>query len=237
MYICLNGYTNMLTKGLDIDFKDVDLKQGIIKMQFAKHGTKDLHGDIGEYGMFSKSIQERGPKSKRLIKFLIDHKKDEVPGVITDLYENQDGGFVEAKAGSHLLGQDFLKMVESEIFNQASYGYSVIKEMFDHEVKANRLKEVMLYEVSAIKFLGANPEAGIIEVKSLTEALQYVKNLQRFVRTSNATDETLEKLELELKSLLKTLKPSDDTLNEKKADERKLFIENLKNSFESWKTN
>lgn len=73
----------MLNKGLDLGFKDVDLKQGIVSGQFAKHNVKDLDGDVSIQGTFAKSISERGPQSKKLIKFLIDHDKTKVPGVIT----------------------------------------------------------------------------------------------------------------------------------------------------------
>jgi len=225
----------MFNKGFDLGFKDIDLKQGIVKGQFAKHNVKDLDGDIGEYGMFSKSISERGPQGKRLIKFLIDHDKTKVAAVITDLYEENDGGFYEAKVGSHNLGVDFLKMVESGIFNQHSYGYRIIKEQFDPALKANKLKEVGLYEISAIQFLGANPETTYIEAKNLKDAMSYISILEKFIKTSDATDETLQQLETQLKSLLKTLKPDITTSIEKEADKNKLTLNDLKKSLESWK--
>lgn len=209
----------MLTKGFDLEFKDVDLKQGIVKGQFAKHNVKDLDGDISEYGSFAKSITERGPNGKRLIKFMIDHDKTKVPGVITELWEDTDGGFYAMKAGSHNLGLDFIKMVESGIFNQHSYGYRVIKESYDQTRKANILKEQMLLEVSAIQFLGANPETTYIEMKSETDALKYLDSLEKFIRTTDATDETIKTLENRLKSLSDLLKPTKITLGNKEADE------------------
>ena len=62
-----------LIKGLDIGFKDIDLKQGIVKGQFCSHGNKDLCGDISIYGSLSKTISERGPQGKQLIKFCLNH--------------------------------------------------------------------------------------------------------------------------------------------------------------------
>jgi HK97 family phage prohead protease len=225
----------MFNKGFDLGFKDIDLKQGIVKGQFAKHNVKDLAGDIGEYGMFSKSISERGPQGKKLIKFLMDHDRTKVPAVITELYEENDGGFYEAKVGSHNLGVDFLKMVESGIFNQHSYGYRIIKEHFDPTLKANKLKEVGLYEISAIQFLGANPETTFIEAKNLKDAMSYISILEKFVKTSDATDETLQLLDIQLKSLLEIVKPVDSTSKIGEADKNKITLNDLKKSLESWK--
>lgn len=209
----------MITKGIDLEFKDIDLKQGIVKGQFAKHNVKDLDNDISEYGTFAKSIQERGPQGKRLIKFMIDHDKTKVPGVITELYETADGGFYTMKAGTHNLGIDFVKMVESGIFNQHSYGFQTIKEQYDQVRKANILKEQKLLEVSAIQFLGANPETTYIDLKSDKDAMQYLDRLEKFIRTTDCTDETIITLETRLKSLTALLKPVDTTLNDKGADE------------------
>ena len=51
-------------------------------------------------------------------------------------------GFSTRKIGSHSLGQDFTKMVESGIINQHSFGFSVIKDHYDQKNKANELREV-----------------------------------------------------------------------------------------------
>jgi HK97 family phage prohead protease len=161
----------MEIKGFDLGFKDIDIKKGIIKGSFSRYNVKDLVGDIAEIGMFTKSVAERGPKGKRLIKFLIDHDKTKVPGVITDIYDEGDLAMYEMKVGNHNLGQDFAKMVESDIFNQHSFGYEEVKTQFDQSLKANRLKEVKLYEISAIQFLGANPETTFIEMKTIEQSL------------------------------------------------------------------
>lgn len=208
----------MLTKGFDIGFKDVDIKQGIVKGQFCAHSIKDLGGDTSIYGSLSKTIQERGPKGKKLIKFCLNHKTEKLPGVIKELWEENVGGFYAAKAGTHNAGQDFLKMVESEIINQHSYGYKAIKEEYDAKGKTNLLKEIFLYEVSPIEFLGMNPETTFIEMKSLEDAFGYLDRLEKFIKTTDCTDETIQELELKLKSLSKLLKPDNTTSDNEKAD-------------------
>lgn len=226
----------MLTKGLNQGFTDSDMKQGIVSGYFAMFGNKDLDGDIIEPGAFTKTIQERGPQGKGLIKYLLDHDKTKVVAKINNLYEDAKGLRYEAKIGSHSMGQDFQKMIESELINQHSFGFRVIKEQFDQASKANKIKEVMMYEGSAVQFLGANPETTFIDLKSEEDAFEYLAKLEKFVKTSDATDETLEKLENQLKSLIAILKPVETTSNEHKADKVEIItLNDLKTSLETWK--
>lgn len=226
----------MLTKGLNQGFTDSDMKQGIVSGYFAMFGNKDLDGDIIESGSFTKTIRERGPQGKGLIKYLLDHNKEKSVALITNLYEDDKGLKYEAKIGTHFAGQDFQKMVESGLINQHSVGFITIKEMFDSQSKANRIKEIMLLEGSAVQFLGANPETTFIDLKSESDAFEYLAKLEKFVKTSDATDETLEKLENQLKSLLEVLKPASTTSNEKEADKTNLIsLNDLKQSLEKWK--
>lgn len=221
----------MQKKGYDIGFKDADIKQGIVTGYFAMFGNRDLDGDIIEKGAFSKTIQERGPNGKKLIKYLLDHDSTKVVAKINNLYEDEKGLYYEAKIGSHALGKDFMAMIESELINQHSFGFKIIKDHYDQEKKANILKELFLYEGSAVQFLGANPETTIIEMKSMQDALAYMDRLEKFIRTSDATDDLLEKLENKFNSLLKLLKPSPDTSKEKEAEKINQTLKTL----ESWK--
>ena len=223
-------------KGLNQGFTDSDMKQGIVSGYFAVFGNKDLDGDVIEPGAFSKTIMERGPQGKQLIKYLLDHDKNKVVAKMNNLYEDQRGLRYEAKIGTHAAGQDFQKMIESELINQHSFGFRTIKEEFDQEAKMNRIREVMMYEGSAVQFLGANPETTFIDLKSEADAFEYLTRLEKFVKTSDATDETLEKLENQLKSLMEMLKPTLVTLVEKEAVQvETITINELKKQFESWK--
>jgi HK97 family phage prohead protease len=223
-------------KGLNQGFTDSDMKQGIVSGYFAMFGNKDLDGDVIEAGAFTKTVMERGPQGKQLIKYLLDHDKNKVVAKINNLYEDNKGLRYEAKIGSHAAGADFQKMIESELINQHSFGFRTIKEQFDQEAKANLIKEVMMYEGSAVQFLGANPETTFIDLKSEADAFEYLSRLEKFVKTSDATDETLEKLENQLKSLLEFLKPAEPTLEIKEAEPVDIItINELKKQFESWK--
>jgi HK97 family phage prohead protease len=228
--------TTMILKGLNQGFADSDMKQGIVSGYFAMFGNKDLDGDVIEPGAFTKTVMERGPQGKQLIKYLLDHDKNKVVAKMNNLYEDNKGLRYEAKIGTHAAGQDFQKMIESELINQHSFGFRTIKEEFDQEAKMNRIREVMMYEGSAVQFLGANPETTFIDLKSEADAFEYLTRLEKFVKTSDATDETLEKLENQLKSLMEMLKPAQPTLVEKEAVQvETITINELKKQFESWK--
>ena len=225
----------MLIKGYNEQLRDVDTEKRSVAGYFAVFGNLDLDGDVIERGAFTKTIQERGPEGKQLIKYLLDHDKTKAIGKITKLTEDERGLYFEAKIGTHSLGNDFVEMLKSDLINQASIGFRTIKEQFDQVTKSNRIKEVMLYEGSSVTFLGANPEAGNTWFKSMDDALEYLGSMEKFIRNSNATDETLEKLENQLKSLLAVLKPVQTTSNEQKADKEIITLNDFKQSLETWK--
>jgi HK97 family phage prohead protease len=225
----------MLIKGYNEQLRDVDTEKRSVAGYFAVFGNLDLDGDVIERGAFTKTIQERGPEGKQLIKYLLDHDKTKAIGKITKLTEDERGLYFEAKIGTHSLGNDFVEMLKSDLINQASIGFRTIKEQFDQVTKSNRIKEVMLYEGSSVTFLGANPEAGNTWFKSMDDALEYLGSMEKFIRNSNATDEILEKLENQLKSLLAVLKPVQTTSNEQKADKEIITLNDFKQSLETWK--
>jgi HK97 family phage prohead protease len=208
----------MKIKGINSGFSDADTKQGIVSGYFAMFNNKDLDGDVIEKGSFTKTVQERGPNGKQLIKYLLDHKKDQVVAKITELYEDEKGLRYTAKIGSHSLGQDFLKMVESELINQHSFSFLTIKNQYDQQSKVNKIKEVAMFEGSAIQFLGANPETTFIELKELTDALDMILKLEKFVSNTDATDGTIIQLEEKIKSLYEGIRAVTNTQKEVKAD-------------------
>ena len=210
----------MKTKGIDQPFSDTDLSTGRVTGYFAVFGNRDLDGDVITKGAFAKSIQERGPKGKQLIKHLLDHKHDHVVAKIEELEEDDYGLKFVSKIGTHNLGQDYLKMVESGLINQASIGFTPIKEQYDEKARANFIKEIKLFEGSSLQFLGANPEAGMHDLKSTQEYIDYLDRLEKFIKTSDATDETLSQLEEKYKSLLTLFEPTVVTHDEEEADEQ-----------------
>jgi HK97 family phage prohead protease len=214
----------MLTKGIDLGFTGSEIKQGIVEGYFALFNNKDLDGDIIERGAFAKTLAERGPAGKQLIKYLLDHDTKKAVAKITELYEDEKGLKYVAKIGTHTAGKDFQEMIESDLINQHSFGYKTIKEQYDSLSKANRLKELMMSEGSALQFLGANPETTIISLKNFEDAIETFNKLDSYIRSSKATDETLLQLQIKLNSLSEYIKAGQTTFDTK-AENTKLILD------------
>lgn len=221
-----------LVKSIPMPIQDVDQKQGIITGLFAHFDSKDKHGDIIQKNAFKKTILENGPSGTNEIAHLLDHKGDKAVAMIKVLEESQEhkGLYYESKIGTHELGQDFIKMVDSGLIKFHSIGYSVINEIFDKSAGANILREIKLYEGSSLQFIAANHNTPVLGMKSFVEVMDYFYLLEKFVRTSDATDETLKSLELKLISLTEYIKAGSSTLDNVKADNTQTIIDIINKS-------
>lgn len=194
-------------KNISFDLKDVDTKEGIIKGYFSAFNVKDSDGDIVLPGAFKKSIEERGPKSQRpRIKWFIDHDPTQVPGTLKELYEDDYGLAYVGKTGTHILGRDFLKMAESGIITEHSQGFRTIREQ--QKSDANYMYELYLMEGSSLKAWGANEYTPLTGIKSEVKAEQIaerIKRIEKFTRNTDASDDCIESLLLEIKQLSQLL--------------------------------
>src|SRR5690349_1501637 len=108
---------------------DVDEKKGIITGYFSHFNNVDSDGDIIRPGAFTKTIRENGPKSTQpRIKHLMNHDASQPLGKLTDLREDETGLAYESNIGTHNLGRDFIKMVESGLITEHSIGFKTIKK-------------------------------------------------------------------------------------------------------------
>lgn len=220
------------TDSVTANIKDVDGKQGIVSGYFNSFNNVDSDGDIIRPGAFTKTIAENGPASARpRIKHLMNHDVSQVPGVLQVLKEDGRGLYYESKAGTHTLGQDFIKMVESGIITEHSIGFKTIKknQLQDFETFQQNpgkgwfeITEVKLWEGSSLTAWGANEMTPIVGMKGLTadqhldRMLSRCKALEKFCRNTTASDETIELLLIEQKQLTqiiielqKDTKPTD----------------------------
>lgn len=215
----------MYKKGVEIEFKDVDVKKGIVSGYFSSFNTKDAHGDIITPGAYKKTITERGPQGKNLIKWLLDHNREKLLGKLTELQEDDYGLLYTGQVGRHTLAKDFLLMVEDGLINQHSIGFYPVKERFDKEARVNYITEIKLLEGSSLQFLGANENTPVTDFKSIDEAFDLVSRLEKFVSSSNASDETIIKLSSRLDSLLQTIQPGGPTEEDKEPTLNKSELE------------
>lgn len=184
-------------------FKDADVTKGIVTGYFASFNNKDSDGDIIIKGAFARTINENGPESmKPRIKHLLNHDVTKPIGKLMMLSEDAKGLYYESQVGTHALGRDFIKMVESGLITEHSIGYRTIKE--DRKADGNYLQELKMYEGSGLSGWGANAETPITGMKSIEKAhaaTNRIELITKALRDGTYTDETFDLLEIELKQL------------------------------------
>lgn len=218
----------------DMSIKDIDGKKGIVTGYFSSFGNKDSDGDIIQKGAFAKTIMEQGPMSAHpRIKHLMNHDITKPLGKILVLTEDSKGLYYESQVGTHTLGQDFIKMVESGLVTEHSIGFQTVRH--DSKSDANYITEIKLYEGSSLTAWGANEFTPMTGMKSDIDTLtQRIKALDKFCRNTSASDETVELLLIEVKQLLqvitdmKTTEPVITTLPEDVLGAIAAFTNNLK---------
>ncbi len=184
--------------------KDVDGKKGIVTGYFASFDTKDMEGDVIRKGAFQKSITENGPQSSRpRIKHLFNHDPSQPLGVLTVLQEDKKGLYYESKIGSHSLGVEFLKMAESGLITEHSFGYKATKYT-GTKGKGRDITEVKMYEGTSSSFIGINENTPLLSVKGLIDVDVIVgrqKAIEFFCKSADVSDETIQMLLLHSKQL------------------------------------
>jgi len=185
--------------------KDVDRKNRIVTGYLAAFDDqKDSDGDIAEIGMFSKSVKERGPSGSNEIFFLNQHNWQQPHGKFAML-EEQDGKglyFESQKLPNTTYSNDAIELYAEGIVKEHSYGFQRIKDVFDKERNATRMKEVKLYEGSNVT-LGADPNTPFSGFKSLTilEINEKSSAILKMLRNGTLTDDMFLTLEIALKQL------------------------------------
>lgn len=195
-----------------LSIKDVDGEKGIVTGYFANFNTIDSDGDIIKPGAFVKTINETGPLSRKpRIKHILNHNPSQPLGVLKELKEDGFGLYYESKVGTHTLGQDFIKMIESGLITEHSIGYRTIKfnqlkpwsEWKEGEAM-RELTELRLWEGSSLTAWGANPNTPFTGMKSLEKADAMGKRIDLLIkalRNGDFSDEGFEMLEIELKQI------------------------------------
>jgi HK97 family phage prohead protease len=195
-----------------MSFKDIDGRKGIITGYFAMFNSVDGDGDVIRKGAFERTIREQGPtSSKPRIKHLLNHDPNQPLGVIYELKEDAIGLYYESKLGIHALGTDFVKMVDSGLVTENSFGYQTKKynqvkpwsEWKEGET-ARELLELKVWEGSNLSAWGANWRTYNSSVKSekfVDQLNQRIDLLIKALRSGTFTDDTFDLLEIELKQL------------------------------------
>lgn len=191
-----NKNTDMLFqyKSCDLQFKDVDAKKGIVQGYFSAFGNIDSDGDVISPGAFKKTIQESGPGGKGRIFHLQNHNPNLKLGKLLSLEEDAFGLKYESQIGKHALGVDFIKMIESDLINEHSIGFQVVNNL--KKDGYNEITEVKLWEGSSLTAWGANENTPLTSLKmkgfkDVDTLKTEIKKFEKFIRDSDATDETI----------------------------------------------
>jgi hypothetical protein len=100
-----------------------------------------------------------------------------------------------------------IKMYNEGLINQHSIGFATVKSEFDNNTDIRTIKELKLYEGSAVLW-GANPDTPTLEMMKSIEPEKAKKNLTdrltklaKAFRHGNFTDETFSLMEIEIEQI------------------------------------
>ena len=154
--------------------KDFDDTTRMVKGYASVFNNTDSDDDVILKGSYNKSIKEWGPEGKDRIKLVAQHDISQPVARITELKEDSNGLFMEAKFGTHTLGEDYYRMTKEGIINEFSVGFVPIEKQ-ENDKGGYDISNIKLYEVSMVT-VAANDEAVVTDVKS-NDALKLVKQV------------------------------------------------------------
>ena len=236
---------SLVSDSLRLQIKDVDGKKGIVTGYFSDFNSIDSDGDIIKPGAFQKSISQNGPQSsKPRIKHLLNHDSSKPLGVLEVLKEDTKGLYYESRLGTHSLGVDFIKMVDSGLISEHSIGFQTVKynqlkpwNEWKQGEAARELTELKLYEGSSLTAWGANMNTPLTELKTEQKVRKIndrIDILIKSLRDGTFSDETFDLLEIELKQMQQamidlTTEPEQTTQSdeEKAVADIKQFLKTL----------
>ena len=193
---------------LPLRLKDIDEKGRTVTFYASAFGNKDLDGDIIIQGAFKKSVSERGPAGTGSIRHLAQHSTRDIVGKPLEMEEDATGLLVRSTILKTTLGNDYLELYKSDVL-QHSIGFVVEKGDPDTDLGAYIIREVKLYEVSAVTW-GANPNTPTVGIKSLADPDTFkalavrAERLKLAIKSGKFTDEMFVRLEAETQRI-KTL--------------------------------
>ena len=158
----------MKNKSFKVQYKDIGNGQieGYASTWIRK---PDSYGDVVKQGAFAKSLAERWNGGKG-IPFLWGHKMDDLGAFIGTADANEDdiGLHFVATFDDTEEAQKVRQLYKDGRLKKFSFAYDV-KEAgvvtLEDGVKANELRELDLYAISAV-MIPANDDAGVVDVKA-----------------------------------------------------------------------
>lgn len=210
----------MEKKGLSYQVKDLDVKKGVVVAYASIYNNEDADGETIEPGAFVKTVTERSKK----LRVLYNHDSKLKIGIPLEV-DPQDSVGLLTKTKFNLekqLAHDAFTDIQLEKENgqdsDLSVGMLTIRRNLSNR---KRITEVKLFEYSFLSFLGANPLATVMDVKSLSELSdkQIVEHMDQLTKMYNArySDGRLKNIEAALKTLSDLPAPPEGTQDQSSA--------------------
>ena len=158
----------MQIKSFDVQYKDVGNGQ-IEGYASTWIRTPDSYGDVVKRGAFKKTLAERWNGGKG-IPFLWAHQMDDLKSFIGTATADEDdhGLHFVAIFDDTPEAQKVRQLYKDGRLRKFSFAYDVLDAgpvTLEGDVKANELRELELYEISAVT-VPANDDASVVDVKS-----------------------------------------------------------------------
>lgn len=160
----------------NFDFEIKAMQDGEFEGYGSVFGNVDSYRDVVVKGAFNRTINNNMGR----IKILWQHDTKEPIGKPIEMYEDGKGLYIKGKLslGSDV-GKKAYELMKDGVINELSIGYDTIKEDFDKVKNVRYLKEIRLWEVSAVTF-GANDLAKVNNVKTIDKLYNELKEGRTF---------------------------------------------------------
>lgn len=221
----------MEQKSVSFELKDFSPGQRTAVLAHAVYDVIDRGGDISRKGMFNKSWQEH-----KNIDFLFNHEVKSVVGSVTRTFEDNEKAYTEVKFGNWTLGNDALEMADAGVIRGVSFGYIAQKKNYINVKgkKVRELKEVFHGETSILTDYPMNPLAQVVSVTKNTEGIitelkAHISNMEKFVRNTGASDQTIIKVIQDIEEA-KAILEKYDTADTQLAIEQPASVEETKDA-------
>jgi uncharacterized protein len=195
----------MFKSGIHL-IKEIDSQKKTVVFAFSKLNDYDSDDDYTEKTAFDKTMRESGPEGSNRIRHVWNHDRKELPiGKPMRMWRDNEYAYTESKMLENQKAMDAWDAYVNEAINEHSYwGKSYNTGV--NEKGGKVIKEVKLFEVSTVLW-GAQEKAKLVEMikggdKPEPWLIDHIKGLQNYVKKSNASDDFLETLEIELEKAI-----------------------------------
>lgn len=195
----------MFKSGINI-IKEINSQKKTVVFAFSKLNDYDSDDDYTEKTAFDKTMRESGPDGSNRIRHVWNHDRKELPiGKPMRMWRDNEYAYTESKMLDNQKAMDAWDAYVNEAINEHSYWGKAYNTGVNQK-GGKIIKEVKLLEVSTVLW-GAQEKAKLVEMikggdKPEPWFIEHIKGLQSYVKKSNASDDFLETLEIELEKAI-----------------------------------